>query len=271
MSNIDTFLKSCTILDTETTNLYPDKAEIVEIAAANWTGVVWDVRGKLLNARNGIPPEASAKNNIGPRLIKNEPYFDQVISDIKNLLRWDAAKYFVAHNCSYDQSVLSAAWDRCGSIADAKSARNQADWICTWRLSRQILGHQFGDIEYGLNYLRYLLDLDLPDDHSVHRAADDTLTCAMLLQALIDFAIEQGQVDGGADLGQQLHALCWDTIKIAVWPFGKYRGTLLDEIPMDYWSWALKNLPALQESDANYDRDLAENVRLVLEKKLADA
>ena len=96
-------------------------------------------------------------------------------SDIKGLLRWDGAAYFVAHNAAYDRQVLGHAWHRMDSVADARICDDQSRWICTWRLSRQVLGHQFGDIEYGLNYLRYLLDLDVPDSHAVHRAADDVL------------------------------------------------------------------------------------------------
>jgi hypothetical protein len=265
------FLTEVTVLDTETTNLIAEQAEIVELASARFDDSNgWVIRDRLFNARQGIPPAASAKNNISPRMIQDQPYWDQCTKEIKDMLAWDKAKYFVAHNCSYDQAVLAAAWDRCGS-ADVASSHNQSDWICTWRLSKQILGHDFGDIEYGLNYLRYLLDLPVPDSHVSHRAGADTLMCALLLERLISIGVEKDLLSLDADLGSQLHALCWSTIQIAVWPFGKYRGVALTEIPDDYWVWALKNLPALNDAEAGYDRDLAENVRLLLEARLADA
>ena len=166
--------------------------------------------------------------------------------------------------------MLAVAWDSCGSAADVASSRNQAEWICTWRLSKHILGHDFGDIEYGLNYLRYLLDLPVPDDHVSHRAGADTLICALLLERLIGIAVEKDLISLGTDVGAQLHDLCWRVIPIATWPLGKYRGVALSEIPDDYWVWALKNLPALNEADAGYDRDLAENVRQLLEARLGD-
>ena len=266
------FLREVTVLDTETTNLIADQAEIVELAAARFNDRDgWVIKDRLFNARMGIPPAASAKNNIGPRMIKDQPYWDQCVSEIKDMLNWDGARYFVAHNCSYDQSVLAVAWDSCGSAADVASSRNQAEWICTWRLSKHILGHDFGDIEYGLNYLRYLLDLPVPDDHVSHRAGADTLICALLLEKLMGIAVHKDLLSLNADVGAQLHDLCWSTIPIVSWPFGKYRGVALSEIPDDYWVWALKNLPALNEADAGYDRDLAENVRLLLEARLADA
>ena len=266
------FLKSVTVLDTETTNLLAEQAEIVELAAARFNDRDgWVVRNRLFNARNGIPPAASAKNNIGPRMIKDQPYWDQCVKEIKDMLNWDHATYFVAHNCSYDQAVLATAWRRTESSRDAKQAEDQTRWICTWRLSKQILGHDFGDIEYGLNYLRYLLDLPVPDDHASHRAGADTLSCALLLERLMGIAIEKDLIGLNADVGRQLHDLCWSHISIAVWPFGKYRSVALSEIPDDYWVWALKNLPALNERDAGYDNDLAESVRLLLEARLADA
>ena len=268
-NHIDDFLRSVSVIDTETTHLLPDQAEIVEVAGCYWDGAFWRTDGMLLNARRGIPPEASAKNNISRRMIQSEPYFDQAVKDIKRLLRWNDAAYFVAHNAAYDRQVLGHAWHRMDNVADARICDDQSRWICTWRLSRQVLGHQFGDIEYGLNYLRYLLDLDVPDGHAVHRAADDAVTCALLLHALVDFAIEQGQVTEDGDIGQQLHDLCWQYITVAKWPFGKYRGVALSEIPDDYYAWALKNLPALNEADPGYDRDLSESVRQLLESRLA--
>ena len=266
------FLKEITVLDTETTNLLADQAEIVELAAAQFNDRDgWVIRDKLFNARNGIPPAASAKNNIGPRMIRDQPYWDQCVREIKDMLDWDGARYFVAHNCSYDQSVLATAWQRMDGSADVDLAQDQSRWICTWRLSKHILGHDFGDIEYGLNYLRYLLDLPVPDDHVSHRAGADTLICALLLEKLMGIAVQKDLLSLGADVGRQLHDLCWSVIPIATWPLGKYRGVALTEIPDDYWVWALKNLPALNEADAGYDRDLAENVRLLLEARLADA
>ena len=264
------FLREVTVLDTETTNLLADQAEIVELAAARFDDRNgWVIRDRLFNARNGIPPAASAKNNISPRMIQDQPYWDQTVREIKDMLAWNEASYFVAHNCSYDQSVLAVAWQRCASTADAKQAEDRSKWICTWRLSKQILGHDFGDIEYGLNYLRYLLDLAVPDDHASHRAGADTLSCALLLEKLMGIAVHKDLLSLSADVGKQLHDLCWSHIKITVWPFGKYRGVALTEIPDDYWVWALKNLPALSETDPAYDRDLSESLRLLLEERLA--
>ena len=270
MSNINNFLKTVTVLDTETTHLLPEQAEIVEVAGATFDNE-WQVQSKLLNAHNGIPPEASAKNNIGPRDIQNQPFWDQCDNEIKDLLKWNTSRYFVAHNASYDRAVIAQAWKTMSLDADVKRCEDQGQWICTWRLSRQILSHSFNDIEYGLNYLRFLLDLDVPSGHGVHRAGDDTLTCALLFQTLVYFALELGLVTDDADLGEQVHALCWKPIDIKNWPFGKHRGTPLADIPNDYYVWALKNVNSLQEGTLDFDPDLADSVTRLLEKRLQAA
>lgn len=269
--SIETFFESVTVLDTETTHLLPDQAEIVEIAGARWYQQEWAAESTLLNARNGIPPAASAKNNISPRMIANQPYFDQITNDIKVMLNWNGARYFVAHNARYDREVLKHAWNRVESTADRRICEDQSRWICTWRLSRQILAHDFNDIEYGLNYLRYLLDLPVADNTAVHRAADDTVMCALLLEYLTRKVVADGYVRADEDIGAYLHQLCWSPIIMQTWPMGKYRGAALADIPTDYYVWALKNINSLNESDPSYDIDLATSVAAVLEKRLADA
>lgn len=271
MSRESEFFQKITVFDTETTNLLADQSEIVELATARWDGTGWALRDRLFDARNGIPPAASAKNNIGPRLIRGKPFFDQSSRDIKEMMAWDTTRWFVAHNVGYDRDVLEASWRRNDCTTEARVCRDQSRWICTWRLGKQILSHDFVDIEYGLNYLRYLLDLDLPEDHAVHRAGADTLSCALLLEELVRRGLASGMLDGDGDLGEQVHALCWSHIQVKAWPFGKHRGTPLEDVPDDYYAWALKNIPALDEANPAHDRDLSESVRIVLERRLLDA
>jgi DNA polymerase III epsilon subunit-like protein len=104
MTHRDTFLRSVTVLDTETTNLYPDKAEIVEIAGASYDGQNWQVESRLFGAADGIPPEASAKNHISMRMIEGKPTFIEQLDDAKRIMGLMTSTFFVAHNCAYDQT-----------------------------------------------------------------------------------------------------------------------------------------------------------------------
>lgn len=268
MINIATFLSSVSVMDTETTHLDPIQAEIVEIAEAHWIDGDWTTQSMLLGAADGIPPAASAKNNISNRMIAGLPTFSEAIPEIKQLLSWSTRRYYVAHNAAYDRRVLAEAWKRIDSDSDLAACHDDSRWICTWRLSRHILAHDFSDIEYGLNYLRYKLDLPVPDSLRLHRAADDTYLCAILLEHLVEAAIRNGMISADGDIGQQLNQLCWSPIIQTTWPFGKHRGKTLDSIPNDYYAWAFKNIDAFHEESSGYDGDLVESVRRVLEARL---
>lgn len=262
--------KNVIVLDTETTNLYANLAEIVEIAAARWDGDSWQVSGTLLGATNGIPPEASAKNNISNKMIQGLPTFKESCAVVEQLLNWPNSQYYVAHNAKYDQAVLEKAWREAGRADYAEICKDNSRWICTWRLSQHLFHHHFPNIEYGLNYLRYRLDLPVPDNTQLHRAKDDTYLCAILFDYLVQFAYDNNWIHPSSDDPYlTLNLLCWEPVPIDLWPFGKYRGVKLHDIPTDYYLWALSNIPALKEDSAEYDWDLAENLKTVLSHRIS--
>lgn len=267
--NRNTFLQTVTVIDTETTNLHAESAEIVEIAGARYDGHYWQVKDTLLGAKNGIPPEASAKNHISKHMINGLPTFAECQDKIKSILNWNSSDYFIAHNCAYDQSVLAKSWNDAASSTDATRALDQSKWICTHRLAKQLLSFDFEDMQYNLSYLRYKLDLPIPNDTVSHRAGSDTLVCAVLFEFLVDYALATDRIIDDDNIGGQIHALCWQPILYKNWPFGKNKGKLLSEIPNDYYVWALSNMDALDDSKDGYDHDLAESVRIELENRLS--
>jgi DNA polymerase-3 subunit epsilon len=264
----NSFLKSVTVLDTETTNLHADLAEIVELAGARYTGQTWAVSSQLFGATGGIPPEASAKNNISNRMIAGLPTFVESTELANSILHTGNTSYYVAHNCPYDQTVLSKAWSEAGLDTLAAVASDNQNWICTYRLAKQLLDINFADMQYNLNYLRYKLDLPVADTATAHRAGDDTLVCAVLFEFLVDYALATDQITDGPDIGEQIRRLCWQPMIYKTWPFGKHKGKAFDEIPDDYYLWALKNLDALNEETADFNPDLSESVRIELERRL---
>lgn len=268
--NRDDFLRCVTVIDTETTNLHAEKAEIVEVAGARYDGVNWHVKSTLLGAKAGIPPEASAKNHISNRMIEGLPCWNEQLDNVCDILNWPHSRFWVAHNCAYDQGVLTVAWDGSGPEHQHHSvlAQDRGAWICTYRLAKKLLDFDFNDMQYNLSFLRYKLDLPVPDELEAHRAGADTLVCAILFEFLVDFALATDRVKEGPDLDQQMHALCWDPIPISAWPFGKHKGQPLSAIPDDYYAWALDNLDALNEGKTSYDPDLAASVLDELNRRL---
>ena len=268
MTNITQFLKSVTVLDTESTNMDPKMCEIVEVAGATWDDT-WYVESTLLGSYEAIPFAASAKNNISRKMIATMPRFDQSIDYVKNILNWPDSDYWVCHNAAYDRQALKTAFEKIASKSDVELCDNLNKWISTWRLSKQILVNEFNDVQFGLSYLRYMLDLDVSDNIGVHRAAADTLVTGKLLEKLIEIGLANGKLDATQELGPQLVTLSWKFIPILKWPIGgKNKGTLLTDLPNDYYVWALKTLDQLREGSPTYDEDLAESVRLVLTERL---
>lgn len=273
----DAFLRSVLVLDTETTNLHAEKADIVEIAGARYDGANWQVKSMLLGAIGGIPAEASAKNHISNPMIAGLPTFAEIPQKIFDMMTWNEneSMLYVAHNSRYDQEVLARAWNSCDGYwkGNAEIAKDPMRWICTHRLSKQLLDVDFDDMQYNLSFLRYKLDLPIASDTPVHRAAGDTLTCAVLFEFLVEYAIATGRViegvnEDGIDLATQIFCLCWEPQLKKKWPFGKHKGQLLTDLPTDYYVWALSNLDVLNEKSSEFDNDLAESIKLVLEKRL---
>ena len=264
---IDDFKSSIVVLDTETTNLDPKQCEIVEIAGTTWIGS-WNTKSLLLGAKNGIPAEASAKNNISNNMIANKLTFKENIHAIKTILHWNTNRYFVCHNAAYDRMALATSFN---TDSDIDICNDDTKWICTWRLSKHILNHDFGDIQYGLNYLRYKLDLPVSDDIGVHRAGADTIVCGMLLDKLIEIAIEHNIITANEPIGPQLNELCWRHIPVKYWQFGKHKGKLLTELDNDYYKWAINNLPQFNDKNSAYDADLVQSVVDVLNTRLSNA
>lgn len=269
MTHIDQFLSSAIVVDTETTGLDPATAEIVEFATARFENKTWFAWAQLFNARKGIPPEASAKNQISSRMIQHQQYFGDDLGLILDML--GNPKYFVAHNADYDRQILETSLAQIGQRELAQMFEDQRSWICTWRLSKKIYQHEFSDQLYGQNYLRYKLDLPIPDEVGVHRAGADVQVCGLLLERLIVDGIRLKFVNPNQDIGPQLVSLSWDPIPVLKWPSGKFRDVSLDQIPTDYYLWALENYNPLKEGTPAFDSDLAVSVGQELEKRLTQS
>jgi exodeoxyribonuclease X len=268
MNSIQIALSQVAIVDTETTSLDPEKAEIVEFATAHYDLETWAVQSQLFNATNGIPPESSATNQISNRMVAGLPCFDS--SKLEQVLEMmGSSLYFVAHNSGYDRKVLANSFLRMGESSLAEVFGNPDIWICTWRLARRFYQHHYTDKLYGQNYLRYKLDLPVEDTVGVHRAGEDVLVCGVLLERLIKDGIEFGFIDLNQEIIPQLVALTQAPIPVDVWPVGKYKGTPLKDIPSDYYLWSMENQGFLKENDPGYNFDLAESVRAVLETRLS--
>lgn len=255
--NIKQLLSHSTVFDTETTHKDYSLAEVIEFASGSYDGEEWVVEvDQLFKPTKPIPPEASAVNHITNRHVADKPNFQEWSSDLHALL--NARPICVAHNIFYDAQVLGAY---------GIEIPNQ---VCTMRMAQKLFSETDAIEAVNLSYLRYALDLDVPDTVSVHRASGDIYVTGVLFEYLLTLAVEQGHLQEGPNMIEDLIEWVKSPIIVTVMPFGKHKGKPLTEVPLSYWSWALQNMDALQEDSSGYDADFAASVEKALNEVITN-
>lgn len=260
---LDDFLSRLRIVDTETTGS-DHSSELIEIAVGEWKNNEWKIQSSLFKPVKGpIPFEASAINNISNAMVANE----STIAESKNipaLLNIKSDSVFVAYNAQFDKHMLD-------KIANDKLPPTQAihitdriNWICTYRLAKIAYPDSK---QFKLNYLRYMLNLDI-GDAVLHRAGADVELCGALLIRLIYDLADLDKLDLKGNIANQLIELSWQANIMDTMPFGKHKGVKFADIPTSYLTWALENVTALNEDEPFYDSDLAATFAQELEKRL---
>jgi len=117
-----------------------------------------------------IPPEASAVHHITNKMVENKPSFKESgdLPKIKKLFE-DKDSIVIAHNAPFDLMII------------AKENIVPKKFICTLRVVRDL--DKEGKIDrYNLQYLRYLLELDV--EATAHDAMGDVLVLEKLFEYL---------------------------------------------------------------------------------------
>lgn len=254
-----TLFNRITVIDTETTNLDANVAEICEVATAQFNGFEWVGQSSFYGTREPIPHKASAKNHISQRMLVGKPLFLEDQNASKGIMSYDTTDYYVAHNSFYDESVLKKAFNANQLVFDKK-------FICTMRLADKLYGDRM-ELR-NLSYLRYFLELNVPDTVVAHRALDDVIVTACLFEQEVKDGLEAGLLGNTNDINKEIYDLCWAPQPITKFPFGKHKGELLKDIPTDYYIWAINNMDALNEKSELYDIDLAAAVAALLTERL---
>ena len=136
------------------------------------------------------------------------------------------------------------------------------------RLAKKALANEENVKNFTLSYLRYRLDLDVPDEVTSHRADADSFVTAKLFEYLVNRLIESGDIDATLSIGPQIEAILNKPIIIKKMPFGKYKGYNLTDVPVDYWKWAVVNMKQLDDTQDEFNPDLAASILPIIEKAL---
>jgi DNA polymerase III epsilon subunit-like protein len=179
-----------------------------------------------------IPPEISSIHHISNKMVEDKPSFRESADwpEIKKLFE-DKDSIVVAHNAPFDLIMIK------------KEGIEPQKFICTLRLARHLDPEE--KIErYNLQYLRYLLDLEV--DATAHDALGDVLVLEKLYERLKN-KMSEIPTEGGKKLTED------ETIKkmieisshpslMRTFKFGKYNGQKIEEViktDRGYLEWLL--------------------------------
>lgn len=174
-----------------------------------------------------IPPEASAIHHITNKMVADKPTFkestDQPI--IKKLFE-DKNSVVIAHNAPFDLMIIE------------KEGIKPNKFICTLRIAREL--DPEGKIErYNLQYLRYLLDLDV--EAVAHDAMGDVLVLEKLFERLKSKIMKEEGLDENQAIEKMIEISSHPSL-LRSFSFGKHNGKKIEEvaaIDRGYLEWLL--------------------------------
>lgn len=222
-------------LDTETTGIDAAKDRLCELC--------YQVDGELKVSRFKPPVPMSIKSSsithITEKMLEGLPPFrgSAMHDELSTLL---AEGILVCHNCAFDGAMLEA--------EGIKIPRQ----ICTLKVARHL--DPEGKIpEYGLQYLRYLLGIEV--EGGAHDAATDVKVLAALFERLMA-KMEATGLTGDSAIEEMIEISKRPSL-IRTFKFGKYNGKTIEEVAANdpgYLEWLLvqKRNSDLPEEDWIY-------------------
>lgn len=174
-----------------------------------------------------IPPEASAVHHITDKMVAQKPTFkestDQPI--IKKFFE-DKDSVVIAHNAPFDLMIIK------------KEEIIPNKFICTLRVAREL--DKEGKIDrYNLQYLRYLLDLDV--EATAHDALGDVLVLEKLFDRLLKKIIETENLSEEEAIEKMIEISSHPSI-LRSFNFGKHLGKKIEDVlqtDRGYLEWLL--------------------------------
>lgn len=252
MSHKEDFFKQCLIIDFETTGLDYKTAEIIEAGFCIRENDEWVIFQELHKPIDSVvPPMVSSITYITNKMVADCPTFHDSKAVFQSVVDGYVNGYAVGHNYFYDMQV----GQRHGITFPRES-------LCTWRMCRKLLT-EFESTS--LPYLRYAMELDVPEDMHAHRAGNDCYMTGKLLEVLVDIIEEAAIIDISEPYGPQIDAWLVKPIITDTMTFGKHKGERFVDIPAHYWKWAFTNLDTLNEDSPSYDADFAASLCIALD------
>jgi len=221
--------------DTETTG-NTEKDFLVQIAYKSGDGSFCS----LYKPEIKIPPEASAVHHITNKMVADKSTFkessDQPI--IKKLFE-DKDSVVIAHNAPFDLMIIK------------KEDIEPKNFICTLRVIRHL--DMEGKIErYNLQYLRYLLDLEV--EAQAHDALGDVLVLEKLFIYLKNKMIKDEKLNENQVIEKMIEISSHPSL-LRAFNFGKHLGKKIEDVAKvdrGYLEWLLAQKQASDQIDEDW-------------------
>jgi DNA polymerase III subunit epsilon len=180
------------VVDLETTGGSPRDSRITEVGAVRVTGGERiGTFQALVNPGEPIPPYISHLTGIDDFLVREEPPIEAVLPAFLEFAR---GAIFVAHNARFDFSFLNENLRRLDYPA------LEGPPVCTAKLARRVVWPDVPNVR-----LQTLAQYFRTRVKPIHRALDDALACAEVLDGLIDLGGRLGILTLG-DLREAVRA-----------------------------------------------------------------
>jgi exodeoxyribonuclease X len=202
-------------LDTETTGMGAHD-RLCQIAFKTQDGKVVN---ELFNPGRPISYDAMAVHHITNEMVHARPPFigSAAHRALKALVEGNK-HVMVAHNAKFDVSMLQ------------REEIHIPHHICTMKLAR-FLDKEGVIPKYNLQFLRYFLKLNVKA--TPHDAYGDILVLEKLFYRIHEKMTGQSNVDPVADMIR----ISQNPVRLARVPFGKHKGMLFRDVPVDYLEW----------------------------------
>ncbi len=180
------------VVDLETTGGSPRESSITEIGAVRVTGGERiGTFHALINPGEPIPPYISHLTGIDDFLVREEPPIEAVLPAFLEFAR---GAIFVAHNARFDFSFLNE------DLGRLDYPLLEGPPVCTAKLARRVVWPDVPNVR-----LQTLAQYFRTRVKPTHRALDDALACAEVLDGLIDLGGRLGILTLG-DLREAVRA-----------------------------------------------------------------
>ncbi len=199
-----------------------------------------------------IPPEASAIHHISNKMVEKKPVFKKSADFVKiKKLFEDENSVLVAHNAPFDLAIIK------------KEGIEPKKFICTLRLARY-LDPEVKIIRYNLQYLRYLLEIEV--DAAAHDALGDVLVLEKLYESLKKKLMSEENLNEEEAVKKMIEISSHPSLFKYI-NFGKYNGKEVAEIAKidpGYLEWLLAQKVESDQLDEDWIYTLKHYLRKLL-------